>query len=264
MLGHDYCSDGYGDKFGVCGYGIILFEEDDKETFDLEKLLEIDYFLDDEDVNIHEIFEALSEDSKLLFHIDTMNTDEGAILMMPTILPWELNNDNRLITKEEINQKIIGLLTPYMNISENEILRWVGSISTGGFYDEDGYGNDLRGIAGYGLTLHKSDIELFNIEKLRNIVSPEEDEVEFYDLIENLSMRSSYLDCDYTRSFNEETLLYFKSRMPWEYNEQTSKLTKESIAKEIIDILLPYLKSIKNADYLRCEIDKISTCFYEG
>lgn len=262
MLGHDYCM---GDNYvGIVGYGLELFQED-VELFDFEKIQELDDFeYDEEDIMIHDVFEALSEHSRRLTHVDTNNDDIGAILMLPAVLPWELNDTNRYITKEDINQEIIDLILPYVNTTKDKILSNIWDIETCEFYYEGSYGDEFLVVNGYGLTLIKSDIKFFNSEKLKELSQDEDDELQLYYAIEELAMRSNYFDCAYTTEVFDECILYFKSRMPWEYDEQTQSLTKTDIEHKIIEMILPYLNSNEDVKYFIDHIYEVSTCFYIG
>lgn len=261
MLGHDYMGENYF-AGGVVGYGIELFQEEDIEVFDLEKLKELDGLKYDEEViNIRDIFALLSKGSRRLTQVDTNNTDNDAILMLPAFLPWELDDTNRYITKEEINLEIIDLILPYVNISKEEILTRIYDIETGEFNDEGSYGIDLLGVIGYGLTLQQDDIEFFESEKLKELDQDEEAELHFCYAIEQLAISSNYFDCAYSNCCDQGLVLYFKSRMPWKYDEHTAGLTKKDIEQKIMEIILLYLRSNEDANYFLDKIEEINTCF---
>lgn len=179
------------------------------------------------------------------------------MLLLPAVLPWELNQSIIGITEEEVRQEIIRLVRPYVLISDKELSQHIYSVDTGVFAYDNDYGDDLRAVCGYGLIIEPEDVEIFTSKDTKCDLD------KLDEILEDFSCGSGLIE--YEINYDESTrLLLFKARMPWEYDEHTKILTSSDIDNEILKAFSDYLDSEDILSELRFRMDDIGVCFYEG
>lgn len=256
-MGHGYCGGGYCSRTAVIGYGLNIWNDGSNDIFDVNKLDES--YLVDGDIDFQAFFKELSVKSKNLICIDTFNDSGGMALLMPAVMPWELNQSIAGITENEIQQEIVDLVRPHIKVPDEVVLQNIYYTDTCEFDEQADYGSEVRGIRGYGLQIEPDDIDIFTSKDTEGNLS------DIDDILEEVSNDSGIIE--YESNFFDDPirLLLFKARMPWEYDEYTKKLTRSKIEDDILEACSVYLNSENDiSEDLRGRMDDIDVCFYEG